>query len=132
MYLWNTTRFKQHLHAKTPSPEEVWVAPKQGDQTGRIFAYLANVFFGQFFKLLKEPKFLATYFHQKKNYLTKSVFWSFFTNSSGHPAPKTADYDPKAELLSFLQCESVTHHLNMSSYTLAGSEGLFSLAQRSQ
>jgi hypothetical protein len=39
---------------------------QQGDQIGRIFAYWAFVYFGQFFSLQKELKFLGNLFPQYK------------------------------------------------------------------
>jgi hypothetical protein len=55
----------------------------QGDQVGRIFAYLAIVYFRQVFrKLQKEPKkYVATYTKSGLGFL----LGDFFTNSSDHP-----------------------------------------------
>jgi hypothetical protein len=65
----------------------------QGDQIGRIFAYWAIVYFGQFIENYgSSPDFCAPFSHgncAKLNLekLVLATFWAiFFTNSSGHPA----------------------------------------------
>jgi hypothetical protein len=64
----------------------------QGDQIGRIFAYWAILFFGQFFLTTEEAQFFGKLFSLVKNivlFLTKTAqatFWAmFFSNSTGHP-----------------------------------------------
>jgi hypothetical protein len=69
------------------------VGSQQSDKIGRIFAYWAIVFFGQFSEnYISSPHFLDTFLrgYCYASILTKmhwATFWaSFFTNSSGHPA----------------------------------------------
>jgi hypothetical protein len=63
----------------------------QGDHIGRIFAYWAFVYFGQFFYYRTSPNICATLFHGESYelILTKNRSGYFladlFTNSSGHP-----------------------------------------------
>jgi hypothetical protein len=65
----------------------------QGDQIGRIFAYWAIVYFGQFYENYKRiPNFLGNFFPPQKlciNFDKKVLGHSLgdsFKNSSGHPA----------------------------------------------
>jgi hypothetical protein len=51
---------------KVVAPAKTCSSVQQGDQIGRIFAYWAFVYFGQFFSLQKELKFLGNLFPQYK------------------------------------------------------------------
>jgi hypothetical protein len=66
---------------------------EQGNQIGRICAYLEIVFFGQFLENNKVDRIFILLFPHSHNYvsiLTKKRLGynlgDFFTNSSGHPA----------------------------------------------
>jgi hypothetical protein len=91
--------------AQVLNASDAAVGPQQGDQIGRISAYRATVFFGQFFKYRSSANFLATFF-RKTNYvmsLTKKRVGLhlklFFTNSSGRPGPRLRPVDMNNETL---------------------------------
>jgi hypothetical protein len=72
-----------------------FVDRQQGDQIGRIFAYRANVYFGQFFENHRSSSIFGCFFPRLSlciDFDMKSVgihFGDFFTNLSGHPGRQT-------------------------------------------
>jgi hypothetical protein len=70
----------------------------QGDQIGRIFAYWAIVFFGQFIENYRiSANSWATFFHSISYALIFTKKWfghilgNFFTHSSGHPVANSTE-----------------------------------------
>jgi hypothetical protein len=90
-----STKFRQKRQTKskmTITDKILGLNGDQGDKIGRIFAYWAFVFSGQFFLNFRiSPNCLGIFLPRKIFCITfdkKGIgvhFWRFFTSSSGHP-----------------------------------------------